>query len=301
MRSISPALFFAALALSVSMDAQESIPDDTRPLPKNTPPPATPATIDGAETFFYREGDVAPMRLHVVKPKNWAATDRRPALIHFFGGGFIRGTPVQSAGWARIAARWGMVGIAPDYRTSERFKTDAIASVADARAALRWAQTHADELGIDPARIVVSGSSAGGHLALWTAIAKNPPGSDPAEAPLAPPAALILFSAAADTSKTSGLRGDRFSGQGDACSPLHNLDEKMPPVLMFHGDADTTVPYAHAVALHRRLTDTGNRCDFVTIPGGLHNFSTQLPEWKEKAQQRERAFLKELKLLPAVR
>lgn len=113
--------------------AQEVLPDDRTPAPPSAKPASTPTSIDGAETFVYRAGEPEPMRLHVVKPKGWSAQDRRPALIHFFGGGFVRGTPLQSAGWARVAARWGMVGLAPDYRTSERFRTDATATVMDAR------------------------------------------------------------------------------------------------------------------------------------------------------------------------
>jgi acetyl esterase len=231
------------------------------------------------------------MRLHVFKPQGWAAGDRRPALVHFFGGGFLRGTPQNSAGWARTAARWGMVGIAPDYRTKERFGTDGRACVSDARAALRWVQTHADELGIDPARIVVSGSSAGGHLALWTAIAATPPGSDPAEAPLHPPAALVLVSAAADTSANTGERNDRFGGEGDALSPLHHLDPAMPPVLLFHGDADTVVKFSIAEALARALRERGGVCEFVVIPGGSHSFTNDSPGWKEKTPELIRAFL----------
>lgn len=241
----------------------------------------TPENLPGAETFIYQKVQPEPMRLHVFKPVGWKNTDHRPALIHFFGGGFVRGTPLQSAGTARAAAKLGLVGIAADYRVHDRHKTDASACVADARAALHWIQVHADELGIDPKRIVVSGSSAGGHLALWTAISRTPWGSDAVEAPLYKPAALILISAAADTSDVTGQRAERFAGHGSELSATQNLDNEMPPVLMFHGDADPTVPYHYAVELDRKLRESGNDCEFVTIPGGGHGLVTA--EWKSKA------------------
>jgi len=178
----------------------------------------------------------------------------------------------------------------------DRHQTDASACVADARAALHWVQTHAAELGIDPTRVIVSGSSAGGHLALWTAITHTPWGSDPAEAPLFKPAALILISAASDTSEGSGQRADRFAGHGRDLSPQHQLDTTMPPVLMFHGDADQVVPYHYALALKEALTATGNDCELVTIPGGGHGLQSE--EWKKEALIRQIAFLKKLKLLP---
>ena len=229
-------------------------------------------------------------------PKEWSAGDKRPAWIHFFGGGFLNGTPLQSAGMGRNAAKLGMVGIAVDYRVKNRHGTDASACVADARAALHWVQTHATELGIDPARVVVSGSSAGGHLALWTAITKTPWGSDPAEAPLAKPVALILVSAAADTSEVTGQRAGRFAGHGADLSPQQNLDAQMPPVLMFHGDADKVVPYHYAIALDRQLRATGNDCTLITIPDGGHGLTNA--EWKNKANELMRAFLTRLKILP---
>lgn len=267
-------------------------------VPQATAQTPTPASHPGAESHVYRALEPEPVRLHVHKPADWAPGDRRPALVWFFGGGFLRGTTAQSIGRARWAAREGMVGIAPDYRTRERFGTTADACVADARAALRWIQDHAEELGIDPERIVVGGGSAGGHLALWTALSTTPPRSDPAEAPLFKPAGLILVSPAADTSPTSGLRGDRFGGNSEAFSPLHHLDEKMPPTLIYHGDADTVVPYAHAVALDRALTASGNRSRFITVPGGSHSFSTEQPEWRARVQSDTAEFIRELGLLP---
>lgn len=265
---------------------------------------AAPTGFPDAETHVFRDAQPEPVRLHVFKPKNWKAGDKRPGFIWFYGGGFVRGTTAQSAGWARRAAREGMVGIAPDYRTISRWPgVNATAAVADARAALRWAQDHAEELGIDPERIVVGGSSAGGHLALWTAITKNPPGIPDSEAPLFKPAALLLTCPAVDTSKTSGMRGDRFKlllpgFDPDTYSPLQNLDPKMPPVFLVHGDADVTVPYAHAVALHAALTASGNECEFVTVPGGTHSFSQQIPEWKTKVPALHKAFLEKHGVLP---
>jgi acetyl esterase len=281
-------LLLIALLLGSVVRAQE-------PEPKTTGRVVTPLSLPGAEAFIYHDVPPEPMRLHVFKPKGWKATDRRPALIHFFGGGFVRGAPTQSAGWARQAAKLGMIGIAADYRVFTRHGTDATACLADARAAMHWLQAHAADLGLDPQRIVVSGSSAGGLLALWTAIKANPPGSNPADAPLDKPATLILMWPAADL-LLFRRKDDPFAGHARACSGTQNLDARMPPVLLLHGDADPTVPYRTSVELHRKLTETGNSCEFITMPGNGHG--TTLPEWKEKLPRLIQEFLTGQKILP---
>lgn len=255
-----------------------------------TAQPAAPDSLPGAETFVYRALVPTPLRLHIFRPSG-EKTAPRPALVFFFGGGWSRGTPQNSAGWARMAAQWGMVGIAPDYRTRERFGTTPLEAVADARAAVRWVQDHAEELGVDPARIAVGGNSAGGHLALWTALPGVPPGSTAAESPRIPPAALVLMSTVSDTSKLSGYTPARFGEHATPLSPLHQLPARMPPVLAFHGDADRTVPHSQAAALHAKLRETGNESELVTVPGGSHSFSGELPEWRERSRERIRAFL----------
>lgn len=256
-------------------------------------PEATPAELPGAEAHFYRAGgDAPPMRLFVVKPAGWTADDRRPGLVFFFGGGWTTGTPANSIFWARFAAQLGLVGVAPDYRTKGRHDVSPLASVADARAALRWLQDHAGELGLDPARIAVGGNSAGGHVALWTAIAAAPPGSDPRESPHVPPAALILFSAVSDTSAETGYTPGRFGEAATALSPLHQLDARMPPVLAFHGDADKIVPLRQALALRDKLLAGGNACELHLVPGGGHNFGQDVPAWQEKSRELMLAFLK---------
>ncbi len=261
---------------------------------------ATPEQFESAESFVYRDAPRDAVRLHVVKPDGWEARDRRPAYVRFFGGGWIHGTPQQSIGWARDAAKLGMVGIAPDYRVKQRWPAaDATSAVADARLALRWIQDHADELGIDPARIVVAGSSAGAHLALWTAISATPAGLDPEEAPRFKPRALVLSSPPSDTSAATGVGSDRFrSPTPDAYSPLQHLDHQMPPVLLIHGDADPLVPYEQSVRLHAALTADGNTCEFHPVAGGGHNYAGDIPSWKTKGPAIQRAFLEYLHILP---
>jgi acetyl esterase len=260
-------------------------------------PETTPTELPGAETFFYQEEGPPPLRLFVVKPVGWQAGDRRPALLFFFGGGWTTGTPASSIFWARFAAGLGMVGIAPDYRTKGRNDVSPLGSVADGRAALHWVQEHAAELGLDPARIVVGGNSAGGHVALWTALTPAPPGSDEKDAPRIKPAALILFSAVSDTSTATGYTPQRFGTHTTALSPVHQLDAKMPPVLAFHGDADKTVPLRQAVALRDQLLAIGNVCELHIVPGGGHNFGNDVPEWREKSRELMIDFLKNQGLL----
>jgi acetyl esterase/lipase len=260
---------------------------------------ATPTNFPDAEAFNYRDLKPEPLRLFVIKPDGWRTNDHRPAMIYFFGGGWTRGDPSKSIGWARMAAKWGMVGIAPDYRTAERFGTTPVEAVADGRAALRWVQDHAAELGVDKNKIVVGGSSAGGHLALWTAIKKTPFGSKPEDSPTLKPAALVLVSAPGDTTPAAWGNDPKLTKRfgphiGDV-SPLQNLEPKMPPAIMFHGDADPTVPYRIAVALHDKLVATSNACEFTTIPGGGHGIG---PDWKGKSRDMIKDFLTRQGVLP---
>jgi acetyl esterase len=290
--SITAVLLIATSQVNGQPTVSPSTPPSTQPAA--TTVPTTPTELPGATTFIYRDLKPDPMRLFVVNPANWKASDRRPAYVFFFGGGFIKGTPDRSIGTAKSLTKLGFVGIAPDYRTRERFGTTAVECIADARASLRWVQDHASELGIDPKRVVVGGSSAGGSLALWTAIGHTPPGSVDAESPKFKPAALILFSAPTDT--LNSKRAPLFGKHAAELSPLQNLDAKMPPVLAFHGDADQTVPHSDGVKLRDALRATGSEIDLVTVPGGDHGFRTQLPEWKEKSDRLIVEFIRAHKL-----
>ena len=293
-------LFAALLALSPSGFCVQA----------QTPPPAaekkaevTPLSLPGSEPFVFRKiGDVE-LRLHVVKPKGWTKDDKRPCMVSYFGGGWSSGTPESSIRWAKWAATHGLVGIAPDYRTRTRFQAVPEDCISDGRAAVRWIEEHAAELGIDPAKIIASGGSAGGHVAAWTAIAVPGPGKDD-PAPAILPAALILFNPVTDT-KEGGYGGPkRFGNKPEralAASVPDQMQAKMPPAIVFHATADTTVPYANSVAFRDKLIATGNRCELVTFEGLGHSYySTKYGEAGkaalEKTQDEAAKFLTSLGL-----
>lgn len=266
----------------------------------------TPLTLPGSEAFVFRKVKDTELRLHVVKPGNWKKSDKRVCFISFFGGGWSSGSPERSIGWAKWAAEQGMVGVAPDYRTRNRFQGTPEDCVADGRAAFRLVVEHAEELGIDPDRIICQGGSAGGHVAAWTAIPKPGPGADdPAPGKL--PAALVLLNPVSDTNATGYGGPKRFDNNADrakACSVPDQMTKQMPPSIVFHATGDTTVPYANSVALRDKLVANGNRCELVTFEGLGHSYNTSKFGEQGKAADRKTrqdaiAFLRSLKLLPA--
>jgi acetyl esterase/lipase len=191
----------------------------TKAQPASATPEATPLSLPGSEPFVVRKVGATELRLHVVKPAGWSKGDPRPCLVSFFGGGWNSGTPQRSLGWAKWAASQGLVGVAPDYRTRDRLGGTPEDCVSDARAAVRWVEAHAEELGIEPRKIVCLGGSAGGHVAAWTAIPSPGPGKDD-PAPSILPAALILLNPVTDT-KDGGYGGTKRFGGNAADQKTH--------------------------------------------------------------------------------
>ena len=236
----------------------------------------TPITLPGSEAFVFRTVGTNELRLFVVKPKGWAKSDHRPCFVSFFGGGWVSGSPEHSVSWAKWAAENELVGVAPDYRTRGRFNGTPEDCVSDARAAVRWVEEHAEELGIDPKKLIVHGGSAGGHVAAWTAIPSDGPGkNDPA--PKILPAALVLLNPVTDT-KDGGYGGTKRFGKDGvralACSVPDQMPKQMPPTIVFHATGDKTVPYSNSVAFKAKMESNGNRCELVTFEGLGHSYNS---------------------------
>jgi acetyl esterase/lipase len=240
-----------------------------------------PPSLDGARVETYkRTGDVE-LRLWIFDPPDRPAGELRPAIVFFFGGGWKSGSPTQFEQQCRYFAAQGMVAITADYRVRERHGTTADKCVADAKSAIRWVRQNAPRLGIDPERIVAGGGSAGGHLAACTGVI---PGLDEPGEPAqvsSVPNALALFNPALVLAPVDGAaiaddrRADIASRTGvdpQQISPIHHVRGGLPPTIIFHGEADVTVPLATAQLYAQRAIAAGNRCELVTYKGAGHGF-----------------------------
>lgn len=223
------------------------------------PPPVAFAP----RTVTYRRVDGVSLELSLFLPTTQPeGARRRPAVVFFFGGGWVHGTPIQFYPECAALAAAGCVAVSADYRRGVVGGGPPVAAVDDTQAALRWVRQHAEELGIDPNRIVAAGASAGGHLAMLAAWAE----------PAARPNALFLLYPILDTGP-DGFGHAVWGGAFRDYSPLHRLVNSpcaLPPMVIITGADDAAARAATAMAFQRTVLATGGACDLVVIPGGKH-------------------------------
>lgn len=204
-----------------------------------------------------------------------------PVLVYFHGGAWWKGARPESWSAFRPFLAEGMSVVTVEYRLAGEAR--APAAVQDARCALAWVATNADRYGFDPRRIVVMGTSAGGHIALLTALL---PVDDPATAcpdrPTPRPAAVLDYYGPADLEIRSAdgvlhpsVR--RWLGEGPGAealqrrlSPIHQVRPGSPPVFIVHGDADPLVPAKDSVRLKKALDAAGSPAALRLVAGGGH-------------------------------
>jgi acetyl esterase/lipase len=235
---------------------------------------AAPATVDVKPDRLttYKTANGLELKLHVFEPMGLQPSDRRPAIVFFFGGGWNSGEAKQFYQQARALADQGMVAFSADYRVKSRNQTTPFECVLDGKSAIRWVRQHAAALGVDPERIAAAGGSAGGHVAASAGLGLG--GEEPAEnAQISSvPNALILFNPVLDTTE-QGYGARNFKPhQQTALSPSHHVRKGLPPTIIFHGTADTTVPFENAERFTRLMTAAGNPCTLVPFEGKGHGF-----------------------------
>jgi len=173
--------------------------------------------------------------------------------------------------------------------------------IEDMHRGVRFVRFHAEEYGIDPGRIGVSGGSAGGHLSLMLATRGGPgpaDAQDPIDRETSAVQAVAIFYPVTDllnlgTStenpgdggppksfvKAFGPDATNMSAWktiGHECSPIYYVTSDLPPTLIYHGDADTLVPLEQSEWFRDRAAEHGHDVKLVVHPGGEHGWLTMI-------------------------
>ncbi len=221
-----------------------------------------------------------------------------PAIVFFFGGGWVSGSPSHFQMQAEYLASRGIVAVCPDYRTKSSHNTSPFECVKDAMSAMRFLKTNSANFRIDPDKIVAAGGSAGGHLAACTALINdvNEEGDDLDVSPV--PFALVLFNPVVDTGKR-GYGQKKMAGNEFDISPVHHVKTGTPPTLIMHGKADTTVPYENVVRFKQVMKQAGNSCKLKGYKKQSHGFFNygKSPKYFRKTLRETEKFLDKYELL----
>jgi acetyl esterase/lipase len=236
----------------------------------------------------FREVAGKQLKLDVAMPETPGAN--RPAIMQIHGGGWIIGDK-REQGWPLIGhlAANGWVCFNVNYRLSPAATWPE--HIIDLKYALKWIRQHADEYGIDPNFVAVTGGSAGGHLTAMMGLTANDPEYQPGfeDADTTVQAAVPVY-AVFDFTNRLGTMLDTFRAQMlepmimkaffekepekfHRASPIDRVHADAPPFLIVHGDRDTLAPVEDAQLFVETLSETSRSPVMYTeLRGAQHAF-----------------------------
>lgn len=253
------------------------------------------SNVEPGRKYVYKHSAGAPRELEVYFPPDRPpGASPVPGVILFHGGGWSGGNLQQFRHACRYLASRGLVAATANYRMltkaertggtdSESYKR---VCVTDAKSAIRWLKQHAGELGIDPARLITGGGSAGGHVSVLATL--NPGLNDPAD-----PAgfdtrvaAYLLFNPAFRASDSADAEID----------VLRHLASGMAPAIFFFGTNDATWKPGSDVLLAKLQARGRSNAELWVAEGQAHGFFNRAP-WQDVTLAEADRFLVRLGLL----
>ena len=195
-------------------------------------------------------------------------------VIIFPGGGYSHRADHEGKGYAEFLNSLGMDAFVMQYRVAPyRFPIPLL----DARRAVRYVRANAEKYGIDPERIAVMGSSAGGHLAAITSTYTEPiegEGVDELDAVDFMPNAQILCYPVTSFNSHNGsyknLFGENYPEMSDKLNPINSATEKAPPAFIWHTETDKVVKMECTLEYAATLHSLNVRCELHVYPTGGH-------------------------------
>jgi acetyl esterase/lipase len=256
----------------------------------------TPVLLQIADRYWmqpdvvYGSANNTPLKLDIWYPRDNG--EPTPTVVFIHGGGWIFGSkegavyqylPYLERGWRVVNVEYRMAGnsLAPG-------------AVEDSRCALRWIFRNAKQYKFDTSKIILTGQSAGGHLALITGMLPDGTPLDNrcyadakyGDVPMKV-AAVINWYGITDVNEIiqgPDLKNYAAMWMGampnaaevaKSVSPLTYVRSGLPPIITIHGDKDDVVPYSQAKRLKAALDKAGDVNRLVTMSGGGHGMFTQ--------------------------
>lgn len=230
--------------------------------------------------------------LDLYLPEKPVGSEPLPLIVFIHGGGWQGGD--KNGGGAKVGAYVASgkyAGASIGYRLSGEAQWPS--QIHDCKAAIRWLKAHAGEYGLDPDRIAVWGTSAGGHLVAMLGVSD---GVEELEGKIGThldqnakvhcvidffgPSELLtmgdhesIIDHNAPNSPEAKLIGGPVQDHPDKAknaSPIEHITADDAPHLIVHGDKDPTVPYPQSVDYEKRLASAGVPATLVTVAGAGH-------------------------------
>ncbi len=245
-----------------------------------------PEGVVGEYDVEYGKGGDSKLLLDCYHANEEMKGKKLPCVIFIHGGGWHAGDKSKAPVIALVPR--GYVGISINYRLSAEAKFPA--AVEDCKCAVRWVRANAEKYGIDPDRLGVWGTSAGGHLALMVGLADEKAGLEGKggnEGVSSRVQAVCSWFGPADFTKGANefeggtgrspiaFLGGTLKEAPDAyknASPVTWASADDPPVLMIHGDKDSTVPLTQSQWMLEALEKAGAKGELVVVKNAGHGF-----------------------------
>lgn len=229
-----------------------------------------------------------PLRLHLIRPYGLRGFEERlPLFLWAEGGACKSSAPASRLPELSYYACHGWAVASVQYRTSNQSVWPA--QIQDLKTAVRFVKSHADQLGIDPDRIVLGGESAGAHLTALAALTGGTGQFQTGEWPQVSDAVrgAICWYCAGDSSVSFptlepedgppsprdlllNVRTREHPESAAVLSAVNYVTKDAPPFLFLHGDQDPVIPWQSAYVLHQALAAQGGSSAFYLVEGGSH-------------------------------
>ncbi len=251
------------------------------------------AVPDAEATYTTYAGE--PLKLSLYRPSSSTADSRAPVLVFVHGGGWVAGDRNARSANLRWFADQGWLTVTVDYGLSSAARHLWDVAQGQLGCALAWIATNAPRYGGDPARVSLSGDSAGGNLAINTAyrradgtLESSCGGALPEVAavsttyPVVDPADFYANDDSAMGGRSRAMAGaytggspEEFPERFAAIASATHLSPSAPPTLILLGESDHLMPTAGVYRFTDAARAAGVDVELVTVPYADHIFDAR--------------------------